>query len=92
LVGERVHDWVKLKAEMKDACLVALKVVLMDVWKVATKVMSWVDWMVVYWGDWLVGERVHDWVKLKAEMKDACWVALKVVLMDAWKAVTMDAD
>jgi len=40
----------------------------------------------------LVGERVHDWVKLKAEMKDACLVALKVVLMDAWKVVTMDAD
>jgi len=40
----------------------------------------------------LVGERVHDWVKLKAERMDACWVALKVVLMDVWKAVTMDTN
>jgi len=54
--------------------------------------MSWVDWTVVYWGDWLVGERVPNWVELKAEMKGVCWAALTAVSMDAWKVVKMDPD
>jgi hypothetical protein len=32
---------------------------------------------------------VHDWARLMAERMGVCWVDLKVVWRDGWKAVTM---
>jgi len=50
---------------------------------------SSVGWSVVDSVYWSVGEKVHDWERLMAERMDVCWVDLKVVWRDAWKAVTM---
>jgi len=38
--------------------------------------------MVVYWGDWLVGERVLNWVCRKAVVSEANWADWWVVVMD----------